>query len=214
MTTCQNCGNELLEGAVFCGSCGSAVTPTATPVDPAGASWGISTQGSSPSNKPTSYNRNLLVAVIAGVVIVAGIVAGIVVATSGRPSPVTPVNGLFSDLNSGNFRGACSYVLPSQRSTCSSQLPSTSSIQLKFTYHVTKVVVDGNRAIVGTIGHGCFSGQCSPFGSSSDPIPGLSKGFNKAFSKAVAAASSSSASSSPGAVPCVFQNGHWYLDLP
>ena len=201
MATCQNCGHEILEGVVFCGSCGSAVTPPPIPIDPAG-------------NKSTSHNRNLLVAVIAGVVIVVGVVVGIVIATSGRPSPATMVNGYINDLNSGNFRGACGYVLPySQRSACLSLASSTSGVHITSTHRVLKVVVDGNRAIVGIIGYGCASGQCSSTGSNSDPIPGLSKGFNAAFSEAVAAASSSSSSSS-GAVPCVFQNGHWYLYLP
>lgn len=246
MTTCRNCGQELLEGATFCGSCGSAVTPMAPDIIQQGQvvqdpQWqgqpniqpsvnvGYSSGGQQYSNfygnvpqtpqedryaqtPQPARARNLLVAVIAGVVVVVGIVVGIVVATSGRPSPVTAVNGMFSDLNSGNFGGFCSYMLLSQRSTCLSQLSSTGSMHPKLTYHVVKVAVDGDRAIVGAIGRECTLGQCTPFGSDSDPIPGLSKGFNAAFSEAVAASTSSSSSS--GAIPCIFQNGHWYIDVP
>ena len=215
MATCQSCGQELLEGTAFCGSCGLA-TQTTTP----GATWGMQAQGIPPVNGSARRNHNSLVlVVIVGVVAVAAIVVGIVIATSGRPSPVTLVNNVASDMNAGDFQGMCNYVLPSQRSSCLSQLSSSSSsqslrgIKLHMTYRVVKVVVNGNRAIVGFVGRTCISGQCTPIGSSTDPIPGLSRGFNVAFSNALASSSSSSSSSS-GAMPCIFQNGKWYADDP
>ncbi len=166
-------------------------------------------------------NQGKIYAATAAVVIVVVAVVGAVMlfASGNGNSPDGVVNNYVNSFFGGTPTSACRYVLPSQQPSCHTQM--TALVHLKIhlkTFSISGHVqagqsdVEGSRALVSLTGKICGEVSGSPVSchSNSNPSLGLPTGgmsFQRVFDNAV--------SSGPGGsqvMPCVRQNGQWYVD--
>ena len=130
------------------------------------------------------------------------------VITPGNDTPEDAVDGLMQAELAGDWTQACSYVVPSAQSACSqqaSQLPA-------FTGNGTVVggVISGHEALVEVTGSICGAGAgCTSNSDPSTGMPNSQETFAQAYSQAL---SNSNSSFSP--VPCIEENGAWYVNYP
>jgi hypothetical protein len=113
-------------------------------------------------------------------------------------SPSNAVRGFISALGSGNLQSVCDWVAPSQKASCTSALALAQGFGGNFTvsvgdFNVVSENIDssGNKATVVATGtfKVCIAGQCST------------------------SSLSSAAANSNNSVPCVKENGKWYVDF-
>jgi hypothetical protein len=132
-------------------------------------------------------------------------------------SPQAVVTAYVHALDSGNFAGACGYVVPSYQAACKSAVAENGD-QLAMppgpAYHgftVGYTLIDGGQALVGATGQLCVQTQAQTCVGNSDPAAVLDSGksFAALWARALQA---QSGAYSP--IPCVEVNGAWYLDTP
>lgn len=112
-------------------------------------------------------------------------------------SPDGAVRGFIAALQSSNLQSICDWVAPSQKTSCTSTLALVSGFGGQFSVSVSNFDVvstsinssDPNKATVSVKGSAkvCVAGSCS--------------------------SSSLTSGSSGGSVPCVKENGKWYVDF-
>jgi hypothetical protein len=121
----------------------------------------------------------------------------------GHDTPEDAVDGLIQAELAGNSSQICSYLVPSSQSACNQQaLPAfTGNIV------VDDDIISGSEALVSATGSICVNGGgCN---SNSDPSLGMPTGQDS-FAQAYDQALNNSGSFSP--VPCIEENGMWYVN--
>lgn len=127
------------------------------------------------------------------------------VITPGNDTPEDATEGLIQAELAGNWAQACSYVVPSSQPACeqdASQLPA-------FTGNATVDgdVVSGSEALVEVTGSMCAEGNCTSNSDPSTGMPDSQESFAQAYDQAL-----SSGNSAFSPVPCIEENGEWYID--
>jgi len=130
------------------------------------------------------------------------------VVSPGHDKPQGAVAGLLQAEVAGNGSDLCSYLLPSSQSVCD-QDEQTSPLPA-FTGNVTPdgYAISGSEALVAVTGSICSS-EGSGCASNSDPSIGMPNG-QETFADAYAQALNNTGSFSP--VPCIEENGMWYVN--
>ena len=137
--------------------------------------------------------------------------------TPAKGSPQGVVTAYVQALDSGNFTGACGYVVPADQAACKAAVAENGN-QLAMppgdTYQgftVGYTLIDGHKALAGATGQLCVQTQAQTCVCNSDPAAVLDSGkpFAALWARALHAPSGAY---SP--IPCVEVNGTWYLDTP
>lgn len=129
------------------------------------------------------------------------------VITPGNDTPEDAVDGLLQAELAGNWTQACSYVVPSAQSACSQQAPQLPAFSGNGT--VVGSVISGGEALVEVTGSICGAGAgCTSNNDPSTGMPNSQEAFDQAYSQAL---SNSNSSFSP--VPCIEENGAWYVNF-
>jgi hypothetical protein len=152
-----------------------------------GGSTGSSTPGSAHAAQPSRSGTTRAVA-------------------PGHDTPEDAVDGLLQAELAGNWPQACSYLVPRAQAVCNQQASKLPAV----TGHITVAggTISGSEALVATTGRVCIGGNgCQ---SNRDPSAGMPNGqvtFAQAYDRVL---STNSSSFSP--VPCIEQNGVWYVN--
>ena len=119
----------------------------------------------------------------------------------GHESPQRALSGLIQGLESHDLNAACSYVVPTEETTCvEAGLPAVSG-----TVAIGHTAVDGDEALVVTVSSNyCIQGQCY---SNDNPDKGLPNG-SMTFAQALA---STQNNQSDPTTPCQQISGMWYV---
>jgi hypothetical protein len=130
------------------------------------------------------------------------------VVSPGHDKPEDAVDGLLHAELAGNGFDLCSYLPPSSQSVCdedeqTSPLPAFTGNVIPDGY-----VISGSEALVAVTGSICSS-EGSGCASNSDPSTGMPND-QETFAAAYAQVLNSSGSFSP--VPCIEENGMWYVN--
>ncbi len=126
--------------------------------------------------------------------------------TPGHDTPQDAVDGLIQAELAGDWPQACSYYPPSVQATCDQQAPQLPAFTGNAT--VGGATTSGSEALVEVTGSMC-SGNIG-CNSNSEPSAGMPNDqvtFAQAYDQVM---SNSSSSLSP--VPCIQQNGQWYVN--
>jgi len=131
-------------------------------------------------------------------------------ASPGNGTPADVVAGVIAAIGAKNYKNFCSYVEPSQQSTCTSEIAQIPAGTLDNMFKgfgslkPTYTVIDGDQALVGLTGTVCSNGTCN---TNSDPTAVLDSGkpFSQLWSTVV---NSTSGAYEPE--PIVKVNGKWY----
>jgi hypothetical protein len=136
-------------------------------------------------------------------------------ATPGNGSPGAAVEGLFSAVNNKHYATECTYMEPSVQADCKSGIASVTSSTSPTLQNaaIGYVVVDGDRALVGTTGKFCVPDQKPACYTNTDPAAIFSAN-RKAFSALWTEENGISSDNVYSLAPCVKVNGKWYLYEP
>jgi hypothetical protein len=129
------------------------------------------------------------------------------VVAPGYDTPEDAVDGLMQAELAGNGSELCSYLLPSSQSVCNQDEQSSPLPAVTGNATVDGDVISGSEALVAVTGSICSSaGGCT---SNSDPTVGMPND-QETFAQAYDQALNNSGGFS--AVPCIEENGMWYVD--
>jgi len=137
--------------------------------------------------------------------------------TPGNGSPGGVVEALVADLNAGNLTAACGLYEPSEQAACTQALPGLSPHGTAFqNFELGYVAIDGNEALVGSIGTECVSNATPTCITNRDPAAIFSSGqtFFRLYNTALAELNSSSSENTYALAPCIKSGSDWYLVLP
>jgi hypothetical protein len=170
-----------------------ALIPGLVTVFLASACGGGSTAGSTQAPQPSQ----------------SAVVAQSTVIAPGHDTPKDAVDGLIQAELAGNSSQLCSYLVPSSQSVCSQQAQQQPLPAFTGNATVNDDIISGPEALVSTTGSICVNGGgCT---SNSDPALGM-PGGQEAFAEAYGQAVDNSGQFSP--VPCIEENGLWYVNAP
>lgn len=130
--------------------------------------------------------------------------------TPGHDTPQNVVDGLIQAELAGDWQTACSYYVPSVQATCTQQAAQAQLSAFTGSATVSGAQISGSEALVEVTGSMC--GNSTGCNSNSDPSTGMPNGqatFQQVYDQ-VRSSSTNSSSLSP--VPCIEQNGEWYVD--
>jgi hypothetical protein len=129
------------------------------------------------------------------------------VVAPGYETPEDAVDGLIQAELAGNGSELCSYLVPGSQSVCAQDQQASPLPAFTGSAMVDGDVISGSEALVAVIGSICGSdGGCT---SNSDPTVGMPND-QETFAQAYDQALNNSGSFS--AVPCVEENGMWYVN--
>jgi hypothetical protein len=129
------------------------------------------------------------------------------VVAPGYNTPEDAVDGLLQAELAGNGSELCSYLLPGSQSVCDQDEQASPLPAFTGSAMVDGDVMSGSEALVAVTGSICSSGSgCT---SNSDPTVGMPND-QETFAQAYGQAMNSSGSFS--AVPCIEENGMWYVN--
>jgi hypothetical protein len=129
------------------------------------------------------------------------------VVAPGYATPQDAVDGLLQAELADNGSALCSYLVPSSQSVCDQDQQSSPLPAITGSATVDGAVKSGSEALVAVIGSVCSDdGGCN---SNSDPSVGMPNG-QETFAQAYSQALNNSGGFS--AVPCVEENGRWYVN--
>jgi hypothetical protein len=130
----------------------------------------------------------------------------------GNGSPGAAVEGLFSSITGKHYSAECTYIEPSVQADCKSGIASVTSSTSPSLQNaaIGYVVIDGDRALVGTTGKFCVPGQKPACYTNTNPAA-IFSGNRKSFSALWTAENSISSDNVYSLAPCVKVNGKWYL---
>ncbi|MHB8264289.1 MAG: DUF2510 domain-containing protein, partial [Acidimicrobiales bacterium] len=181
----------------------------------AGVAGGASIAAVSTGSGRQMHRGKMYIVGSAVVVVVLIVVVAVVLFTGGNSnSPDGVATRAVHSVLGGNPAIMCQYVLPSQQSQCKAGISREASggFRVSGNLAIGKTQVEGNRALVSFTGRMCVavSGHrhCTAY---SNPDAGLAGGhisFQQAFTRVVTGAGGSSAF----VMPCMLQNGRWYID--
>jgi hypothetical protein len=136
--------------------------------------------------------------------------------TSSSPAPViapgysTPqdaVDGLLQAELADNGSALCSYLVPGAQSVCDQDQQSSPLPAVTGSATVAGAVKSGSEALVGVIGSICSDdGGCNSNNDPSVGMPNSQETFAQAYDQAL------NNSGGFSAVPCIEENGKWYVD--
>ncbi|MBV9448052.1 MAG: hypothetical protein JO345_19385 [Streptosporangiaceae bacterium] len=130
-------------------------------------------------------------------------------AIAGHDTPENVVTGLIQAELAGDWQTACSYYVPSVQATCTQGASQSQLGAFTGSATVSGAQVQGSEALVEVTGNMCQSTiGCN---SNSDPSAGM-PADQASFQQVYDQVRSSSANSSMSPVPCIQQNGSWYVD--
>jgi hypothetical protein len=140
-----------------------------------------------------------------------GTVAGPAQVAPGNGSPGAVVEGLFATISAKHYAAECAYVEPDKQTLCktavatllSSTTPSFQNAGIGY------VAIDGDKALVGTTGKFCVTGQKPECYTNNDPAAIFSG--KKPFAALWADANKASSQNVYSLAPCIKINGKWYL---
>jgi hypothetical protein len=125
----------------------------------------------------------------------------------GHNTPEDAVEGLIQAELAGNSSQLCSYLVPSSQSMCSEQAQQQPLPAFTGNVTVNGDVISGSEALVSATGSICVNGgSCT---SNDDQAMGMPDG-QEAFAQAYGQALDNSGEFSP--VPCIEENGSWYVN--
>lgn len=155
---------------------------------------------------------------LAGLVTLAGLLAGCGSATAAKPptaghgSPAAATVGFLQGATANKGAEACSYVPPGQTSVCTSAFSSgTSTISVQ-NLHIGATTTSGDRALVTALGTLCTTSSGKVCFDSTDKTAGQ-PATKDSFDEAYSAVESGSSQNNDPAIPCTQINGQWYVDL-
>jgi hypothetical protein len=129
------------------------------------------------------------------------------VVAPGYDTPQDAVDGLLQAELADNGSALCSYLVPSSQSVCDQDQQSSPLPAFTGSAAVAGAVKSGSEALVAVTGTICSGdGGCN---SNSDPSVGMPNGqesFTQAYSQAL------NNSGGFSAVPCIEENGKWYVN--
>ena len=151
---------------------------------------------------------------VAGLIGLAGCGSSSSSVTAGNGSPAAATTGFLTAISSNHGSQACGYVVPSQASVCTSAFSSGGGTVSAKNLHMGATTISGDRALVTALGTLCSkaSGSAQQCFTSSNEKGGQPSGkttFNQAYTSVEAGTSSAN----DPAIPCMMQNGKWYVDL-
>jgi len=136
---------------------------------------------------------------------------------SATGSPQVVVRAYVHALDSGDFAGACGYVVPADQAACKAAVAENGN-QLAMPpgdtytgFTVGYTLIDGHQALVGATGELCVQTQAQTCVGNSDPAAVLDSG--KSFA-ALWARALHAPTGAYSPIPCAEVNGTWYLDTP
>ena len=136
---------------------------------------------------------------------------------SATGSPQVVVRAYVHALDSGDFAGACGYVVPADQAACKAAVAENGN-QLAMPpgdtytgFSVGYTLIDGHQALVGATGELCVQTQAQTCVGNSDPAAVLDSG--KSFA-ALWARALHAPTGAYSPIPCAEVNGTWYLDTP
>jgi len=132
---------------------------------------------------------------------------------AGNGSPGGVVEADVADVNAGNLSAACGLLEPSAQSACAQATSGQSSHGVSYRhFRLGYIAIDGDEALVGTVGTYCNPNSTPTCDTNSDPAAIFSSAhsFADLFSAAVAA--TNSPSNSYSLAPLVKIGAAWYLD--
>lgn len=134
--------------------------------------------------------------------------------TAGHGSPAGAAVGFLTAISAHNSAQACSYVVPSQASTCSQAFASGGGSLSVKNLHAGATSTSGNRALVTALGTLCSapSGSAKQCFTSTKPSAGQPAG-KTTFAQAYSSVQSGTSNQNDPAIPCTTQGGKWYVDL-
>ena len=125
----------------------------------------------------------------------------------GHDTPQDAVDGLIQGELAGDWTQACSYSPPEAQAACNQQAPQLSAFTGNAT--VDGAMISGSEALVEVTGSMCGNGAgCS---SNSDPAAGMPDSqatFQQVYDQLL----NSNSSSTFSPVPCIEENGMWYVN--
>jgi hypothetical protein len=133
----------------------------------------------------------------------------------GSPGGVAEANT--ADINAGNLTAACGLLEPSAQAACTQATTGQSSSGVSYqNFGLGYIAIDGNEALVGTVGTYCNPNYSPTCFTNSDPAAVFSSGqtFATLYNAAVAAAANSTPSNNYSLAPCIEIGGAWYLNAP
>lgn len=119
------------------------------------------------------------------------------------------IDGTLAAFNGKDFAKSCSYTEPATQAGCkseASQIPASKTPTAK-NFAIGYVVIDGDKAVVGTTGTVCTPGNSPECFTNNDPSAVFStlSSFSELWSNAI------KNSSGYSLAPCVKINGDWYI---
>jgi len=153
-----------------------------------------------------------------GSAVVTGSSSSVAATSSASPSPTpvvapgdnTPedaVDGLLQAELAGNGSELCSYLLPSSQSVCDQDEQASPLPAFTGSAMVDGDVISGSEALVAVTGSICSSGGgCTSNSDSTVGMPNDQETFSQAYDQAL------NSSGSFSAVPCIEENGMWYVN--
>jgi len=134
---------------------------------------------------------------------------------NGSPGGVAEANT--ADINAGNLTAACELLEPSAQAACTQATTGQSSSGVSYeNFGLGYIAIDGDEALVGTVGTYCNPNSSPTCVTNSDPAAIFSSGqtFATLYNAAVAAAANSTPSNDYSLAPCIEIDGAWYLNAP
>jgi hypothetical protein len=125
----------------------------------------------------------------------------------GHDTPEDAVDGLIQAELADNSSQICSYLVPSSQSACNQQAQQQQLPALAGNIIVADDIISGSEALVSATGSICANGGgCTGNGDPSLGMPDGQGTFVQAYEQAL----NNSGSFSP--VPCIEENGMWYVN--
>ena len=125
----------------------------------------------------------------------------------GNCTPQDAVDGLLTSELAGNWTQACSYIVPSSQPACTQQVAQASLPPATGNATVDGAMISGSEALVEVTGTLCVSGGCNSNSYPGTGMPQSQDTFTQVYDQVL---SSGSGSMSP--VPCIEENGLWYVN--
>jgi hypothetical protein len=131
------------------------------------------------------------------------------VITPGHSTPQDAEEGLIKGELANNWAEACSYLVPSSQATCKQAAQARELPTLTGNAMVDSAVISGSDALVVVTGSMCSSSTgCLSNSVGSTGMPDTYVTFTQAYAQVLD--NTSGTSLSP--VPCIEENGQWYIN--
>ena len=132
----------------------------------------------------------------------------------GTGSPGGVIEADVADVNAGNLTAGCGLLEPSEQALCTQAVTGQSSNGASIqNFGLGYIAIDGDEALVGTVGTNCTPTNSPPCHTNSDPAAIFSGGQTFATLYNAALTAENGTSSNYSLVPCVEIGGAWYLNL-